>query len=60
MDKLLLSGFKTNLGLLGLGVIGILEAFGVSVSGVVHIIDWITIAVGAIHKVLKDTGVVKA
>ena len=59
MDKLLLSGYKTNIGLILVGIGGVVELFGFTFPPVLKDLGLMLVGVGATHKVLKDTGTVK-
>lgn len=59
MSKLALSGYKTNLGLVIVGVGMFLAYFGITLPPMMMEVGWGFIGVGGVHRVLKDTGAVK-
>jgi hypothetical protein len=56
MSKLTLSGYKTNIGLILVGIGGIVELFGFTMPPVLKDVGLMLVGVGATHRVLKDTG----
>ena len=58
MNNLVLSGYKTNIGLLLVGIGGVLDLFGVSMPEQLKDLGLMLVGVGAGHKLLKDTGTV--
>jgi len=60
MNKLMLSGYKTYLGLVMWGVGSVLDLIGVSGGAVLQEWGGVLAGVGGFHKILKESGAVKS